>query len=60
MVPGVDGTERSVSERAALLPQLLEAVTEIFPEAKPAGRVRETPLLPCPLLICAPEGAVQL
>ncbi len=60
MLAGAAGTERTVSERAVLLPQPLVAATFTVPLTKPAGKVTEMELVPSPLLMIALAGTVQL
>ena len=45
-------------ELAALVPQLLVAVTEILPEEAP--KFTRMLVVPCPLAIVAPAGAAQV
>ena len=60
MVPGCAVAERTASVRAVLAPQLLLAVTDTLPVRNPAGKVTDTEVVPCPLLMVAPVGTVQL
>jgi hypothetical protein len=61
MVPGVAGAEDVIATAkvlAALVPQALVAVTLIFPELAPKVAVIE--VVPCPTVMVAPDGAVQV
>ena len=60
MVPGVAGTERTVTERRVLFPQAFPATTEMVPLEYTAGSVRLMELVPCPELITDPAGTVHV
>ena len=60
MFPGWEVTERTVRLVAVLFPQLVPALTVTLPEVYPEGNVTEIEVVPCPLLITAPLGTVQL
>jgi hypothetical protein len=60
MAPGWAVTERTVRLVAVLFPQLLPELTVTLPEVNPVGNVTEIEVVPCPLLITAPLGTVQL
>ena len=60
IAPGVAGGEVIVTnlQLAALVPQLLVAVTHTFPEVLP--KVTVIFVVPCPDVTVAPAGAVQV
>jgi hypothetical protein len=60
MTEGVEGSDAMLRARAALVPQLLLAVTEREPEINDAEKLIITEFVPCPLLIEAFAGAIQL
>jgi hypothetical protein len=59
-VEGVAGFDKMLSVRTPLVPQLLAAVTERLPEIHEAEKLTVTELVPCPLMMDALAGAVQL
>jgi hypothetical protein len=60
MVPGVAGTDRTVTDLAVLVEQALAATTETVPEINPAGKVTEMLFVPAPEFKAALAGMVQL
>jgi hypothetical protein len=46
ITPGWAVVDRTASVLAVLVPQELEAVTETFPVANPAGKVTDTEVVP--------------
>ena len=63
ILDGVEGlavTTVSDLQEGALLPQPLLATTQIDPEFCDELKLTVTELLPCPEVIVAPAGAVQL
>ena len=60
IAPGFAGTDFRSRVFAALIPQLLEAVTEILPVVKPAPKRTVAEVVPCPAVTVAPVGVVQL
>ena len=60
IAPGFAGTDFRSRVFAALVPQLLEAVTEILPFVKPTLKLTVAEVVPCPAVTVAPVGAVQL
>ena len=57
---GATGTERTVVDRTALVPQAFDATTEITPLVYAAGRVRFRVGVPWPELRMKPIGTLQV
>ncbi len=57
---GVPGFDKMLRVCATLVPQLLLAVTESVPDVNDPEKLTVTVLVPCPVLIDALAGAVQL
>jgi hypothetical protein len=63
IVPGVAGVPGSTDKAkllGELVPQELEAVTEIFPFCPKAPEVTVTVVVPCPPVIVHPGGTVHV
>ena len=60
MVPGCAVVERTVNDLTALFPQVLPAETVMAPLVNGVGNITEMEVDPCPLLIVAPAGTVQV
>ena len=58
--PGIAGTDKIESVRAELDPQAFVAATLSVPEINAGEKLTTTALVPCPELIVALGGAVQL
>ena len=59
-VPGIAGTDAIESVRLALDPQALVAATVSVPEVNAEVKFTTTEFVPCPLVMLALFGAVQL
>jgi hypothetical protein len=60
MPPVISGTAFRALQAEGLLPQLLFAVTQIFPVENEVPKLTVTEVVPCPETIVAPVGTVQV
>ena len=59
IAPGCEGSDATVTERTALVPQEFFAATEMVPELNGTGNATEMELLPSPVSNEAPSGNVH-
>jgi hypothetical protein len=60
IAPGVGEMPVSNLQDGIVLPQELLAITQIFPNVKPATKETDILFVPCPLIMFAPAGTDQV